>query len=116
MPLLKIQTNIETPDDLHNSLLKLTSSTTASILGKPEAYVMVTLEQNPNMLFAGSAAPLAYLELKSIGLPEAETKTLSHTLCQLISDQLGIQADRIYIEFANAERHMWGWDGDTFER
>jgi len=116
MPLLKIQTNIKIPDDQRDTLLTQASSTTASILGKPEAYVMVTLELNPDMLFAGSAAPLAYLELKSIRLPEAETKTLSHSLCQLISDQLGIQTDRIYIEFTNAERHMWGWNGDTFER
>lgn len=116
MPLLKIQTNVEIPNNQRHTLLTQTSSATASILGKPEAYVMVTLELNPDMLFAGSAAPLAYLELKSIGLPEAETKTLSHALYQLVSNQLGVQADRIYIEFSNAERHMWGWNGGTFER
>ena len=116
MPLLKIQTNVKIPDDQHHTLLTRASSTTASILGKPEAYVMATLESNPDMLFAGSAEPLAYLELKSIGLPEDGKKALSSSLCQLITDQLSIDTDRIYIEFTNAERHMWGWDGDTFER
>lgn len=77
---------------------------------------MVSLEHNPNVLFAGSGDPLAYLELKSIGLPQEQTKTISAALCQVISNELGIAQDRIYIEFADAARHMWGWNGGTFER
>lgn len=116
MPLLKIRTNIDIPATNRIPLLKLASENVAGILNKPERYVMVMLESNPDMLFAGSGDPLAYLELKSIGLPQGETKTLSQALCQLITEQLGIDSDRIYIEFADAQRHMWGWDGGTFER
>ena len=31
-----------------------------------------------------------------------------------LSIQTNIDADRIYIEFADAERPMWGWNGGTF--
>ena len=67
-------------------------------------------------LFAGDNQPLAYLELKSIGLPGDRTKALSADLCQLISTELAIAPDRIYIEFHDAPRNMWGWNGSTFER
>ena len=66
------------------------------------------------MLFAGSNEPLAYLELKSIGLPADKTTQFSATLCDLISTTLSIQSDRIYIEFSDAPRHLWGWNGKTF--
>jgi len=32
----------------------------------------------------------------------------------LIKQQLGIDESRVYIEFSNPERHMWGWNGATF--
>lgn len=116
MPLLKIQTNIDIPQETRTPLLKITSERVANILNKPERYVMVALDSNPDMLFDGSNEPLAYLELKSIGLPQGETKSISQALCQLITEQLDIESDRIYIEFADAQRHMWGWNGGTFER
>jgi len=112
MPLLSIRTNISLSD--RSSLASLASKTTANALGKPESYVMVAVEDQLTMLFAGSDEPTAYLELKSISLPESETKTLSSALCQLINEQLDIEKNRIYIEFSNAERHMWGWNGSTF--
>ncbi|EGW55094.1 phenylpyruvate tautomerase MIF-related protein [Candidatus Endoriftia persephonae] len=116
MPLLKIQTNQPIEPDQRKSLLRKASAEVAALLGKPERFVMVSLEQNPEMLFAGSDAPLAYLELKSIGLPGERTQELSDALCHLIADRLGISAERIYIEFADAQRHLWGWNGATFER
>ena len=110
MPYLKIKSNQE----IKPSLLKQTSNTVAEALGKPERYVMVEAEHNPNMLFAGSDEPLAYLELKSIGLPASATASLSETICNLIEKELGIAKERIYIEFADAPRNMWGWNGGTF--
>ena len=66
------------------------------------------------MAFAGSEAPAAYLELKSIGLPGERTGELSKALCEMIHDEFGINPERIYIEFSDAPCHMWGWNGATF--
>lgn len=114
MPVLKIQTNVEISEYTKLNLLHDASAKIAAILGKPERYVMVIIEPNPHMLFAGDDSPLAYLELKSIGLPSDRTSEISEDLSNLINQQLSITADRIYIEFSNAERHMWGWSGGTF--
>lgn len=114
MPMLKIQTNTPVTGDNRESLAATASSVVADMLGKPERYVMVSIEENPAMLFGGSDAPLAYLELKSIGLPDSRTSEFSTRLAKLLEDQLGLPADRVYIEFADAPRNMWGWNGGTF--
>lgn len=114
MPLLKILTNHLLPLEQRPILLKRASEAVAEILGKPERYVMVSLEHNLDMMFAGTDAPTAYLELKSIGLPAERTQDLSARLCGLIEDDLDIPRDRVYIEFADAARHLWGWNGTTF--
>ena len=114
MPYLLIQTNQSLDADGHEALLARASQCVAQALGKPERYVMVALELGRPMLFGGSRDPLAYLELKSIDLPTQRTEELSATLCRVIGEALGIARERIYIEFADAQRHLWGWNGATF--
>lgn len=114
MPLLSIATNIELSAEAGQEFIAAASSKTAELLGKPERYVMVQLQSSQAMSFAGSTEPLAYCELKSIGLPVERTGDFSRQLCDLIQQQFSIPTDRIYIEFSNAERNLWGWNGDTF--
>lgn len=114
MPMLKIMTNLTIDTATGESLLTKASKTVASSLGKPESYVMVSLESAVPMSFAGSTAPLAYLEMKSIGLSDSQTAPTSRALCTLLEKSLNIPSDRVYIEFTNAPGKMWGYDGGTF--
>ncbi len=52
--------------------------------------------------------------MKSVGLPKGSTTALSTALCELMKTKLGVPLDRIYIEFADAQGAMWGWNGGTF--
>ncbi len=114
MPYLAIKTNVKLSPDQRKELLRDASQTVSTRLGKPEKYVMISYTHCADMSFAGSDAPLAYLELKSIGLPEAETATLANTLSQLLALHMPVHASRVYIEFSSAERHLWGWNSGTF--
>ena len=114
MPTLIIQTNVEITADRRRKILGDASSTVAGMLGKPEGYVMVILNLNTDMLFAGTDSPLAFLELKSLGLPEERTSEFSATLCGFMNTHFGIPPERIYIEFASPPRHMFGWNSGTF--
>ncbi|QKT02747.1 hypothetical protein HUS23_02410 [Ectothiorhodospiraceae bacterium 2226] len=114
MPYLSLQTNQDLSEEQASALLPRLSTQLADLLGKPERYVMVALRPPVPMMFAGSDAPAAYLELKSIGLPSADAPALSAELCALLEETLGIPRDRVYIEFADAPRTMWGWNGRTF--
>jgi len=112
MPVLQITTNVSI--DNSNALAKQASSLTAEMLGKPESYVMVNINGDAGLIFAGTNDPCAHLMLKSLGLPKAETKAYSERLCAFIEQQLGVPPSRTYIEFVNPERHMFGWNNSTF--
>ena len=114
MPLLKIQTNVVLAADAGKSPVAEASLAVAALLGKPERYVMVSLESEATMAFGGDTSPLAYLEMKSVGLPQGSTTALSKALCELIKTKLGVPTDRVYIEFADAKGALWGWNGGTF--
>lgn len=114
MPLLKIQTNVNLGDSEKQQVVSELSVVTAEALGKPERYVMVILESGIPMRFAADSAATVYAELKSISLPENQTESLSATLCAALTKAMTVQGERIYIEFSNVERHMWGWNGATF--
>ncbi|MEE8429506.1 MAG: phenylpyruvate tautomerase MIF-related protein, partial [Gammaproteobacteria bacterium] len=54
MPLLRIQTNQPVEQAKRQELLSIASRLVAEQLGKPEQYIMVSLEPDHSMLFAGS--------------------------------------------------------------
>ncbi len=112
MPYLKIQTTVKIEDK--KQWMTEATSLLSDILGKPTGYIMIAVEDEKEMMFAENTEPLAFAELKSIGLPENETKKLSASICDFIEKTLGITPGRIYIEFTNAQRHMFGWNGSTF--
>ncbi|HVU33057.1 MAG TPA: phenylpyruvate tautomerase MIF-related protein [Opitutaceae bacterium] len=114
MPYLKIQTNLPLSKKAERAILKNASQLVAELLKKPESFVMVALQPDTPMLFAGSDEPVAFLELKSIGLPARRTKDLCEALCQMIEGHLGVARDRVYVKFIDVKRGMWGWKGDTF--
>lgn len=114
MPCLILKTNQSISKEKQLDYCRLISAQTALLLGKPESYVMVLLETQKSMTMAGTSEPVAYLELKSINLPEDKTSEYSKQLCQQIGTLLEISPERIYIEFSNAQRHLWGWDERTF--
>ena len=112
MPVLQITTNASIDDTA--SLAKQASALVADLLGKPESYVMVQINDNAGLIFAGSDDPCAHLKLKSLGLHESKTRTYSEQLCDFIEQQLGVPPGRTYIEFISPERHMFGWNSGTF--
>jgi len=111
MPYLNIVTNKAIDDP--NALLAAATHTVSSATGKSETYVMVSADHNPDMMMGGSNAPLAFLDYRALGLP-AERTPFSDVLCQLITEQLSIPGDRIYISMTDSERQNWGWNHQTF--
>jgi len=100
---LTIKTNTKLPSEKRKKLLKDASQT-----------VSISYKYCASMIFAGSDAPLTYLELKSIGLPESKTPNLSNALSQLLGHHLNVPANRVYIEFSATECHLWGSNSSTF--
>lgn len=114
MPCLILKTNQSLSKEEQLDLCQTISALTARLLDKPESYVMTLIEAQVSMTMSGTTEPTVYIELKSINLPEENTSELSKELCIHVSESLKITPNRIYIEFSNAQRHLWGWDNRTF--
>ena len=114
MPYLKITTGQFVDENARQRLLSTASKAIVAELGKPEEYMMVSLESGVLMLFGGTEEPSAFLELRSIGLTEAKAATLPALLCGLMESGIGIHKDRVYINFTDVPPHLWGWNGETF--
>ena len=119
MPLIRIVTSVEAPlvteAGATDALLQELSGLLARELRKPESYVMTCLEPRARMTFGGTDAPTCYVEIKNVGTLAPETTArLSAAVTERLSAAFGVPAGRIYIEFADARPHMWGYDGGTF--
>lgn len=114
MPFCEIRTNVALEDDKTALFADAASQTVSSLLGKPEAYVMVHVVPDQVMRLGGTNDPLCYIRIGSLGLPEEQTKDLSASLSEMVGDHLSVPKDRCYIEFVNPPRHMWGFNGSTF--
>jgi len=114
MPYISIETNQPIDPASNQQLLKKTSAFIAELLGKPESYVMISIQPATPLIFGGSDEPAAFVRLKSIGLPQDRCPELSEKICRLIEQELGVPKDRIFIDFKDLARNMFGWNGKTF--
>lgn len=114
MPFLRIQTNASLDGDRADELLAAATKTVSAGLGKLESYVMVALEPDSLLMFAGSRGPAAMLELAGIDLAQGQAGALASSLCSLMEERAEVAKDRVFIIFTSVERRMWGWNAGTF--
>ena len=115
MPCLVVKTNAkltkEQLDAATAELSKIISKTT----GKPEDYIMVCIEDGLAMRFARSDEKCIFMEFRSIGKIDAKSNKIhSKAFTDYFVNNLGFDADRIYIAFENKSAADWGFAGSTF--
>jgi len=113
MPVLTINTNIKLEKDVKATLKQL-SELCSEMLAKPENYVMIHLNDQQNLMFAGTYDAAASCSLTSLGLTDQHTTEYSEQICQFLESHLNIPSSRIYIEFKAPERSLFGWNKATF--
>src|SRR5947209_6420248 len=108
MPLLRLETTVSLADDQKKQMLAALSELVAGAIGKPEQYVMVSL--NPaNILMAGQPGHAAFVDIRSIGgLGGNVNRQLSQKICDLLKKILNVPPDRIYLNFSDIEANNWG--------
>jgi phenylpyruvate tautomerase len=114
MPLLKLETTVALSEAKQNALLPALSKLVAEGIGKPEQYVMVTMQQSP-MQMSGKTGEAAFVDIRSIGgLSSDVNRRLAQRVCELLKEHLGISPDRVYLNFTDVKAGNWGWNGATF--
>ena len=82
--------------------------------GKTERWLMVELEENSKLYFAGDdSADSAFVNVSLLGAAgKAAYEKLTSEICVIIGDELNISPDRIYVKYEECEH--WGWNGGNF--
>ena len=115
MPIIQVTTSKHLERAQQEALCLELSSTVASLLGKPEAYLQVLVNDRATVSFGGSfSVPSAFVSVTSIGEFTGETtKKLSAGIGAILA-RYGIPADRLYIGFASRKGFEIGWNNSTF--
>ena len=114
MPYLLIQTNRGIGEQEQSRLVTEASKIVATALNKPEKYVMVAWTPAPKMTFDSDPNGAAFLELRSIGIPESGRQKLPGALAKCMAEHLGIDADRVYLVMMDVPGKYWAQGGQTF--
>ncbi len=114
MPYVRVETNAPLDAGARDELAGRLSALAARLTGKPERWVMVRVEAGAALLYGGSDEAAAFVEFKSIGLDATDCPTFSAALCGLLREDAGVPPERVYIEFKELPRAMFGWNGATF--
>jgi len=114
MPYVNVSTNVVLNAKAQKDLALKLSARASELTGKPEQWVMARVQAGVTLCHGGSFDPAAYVEFKSIGLNEGVCADQSAGLTEVLTSEIGVPAERVYIEFKNLERCLFGWNGATF--
>ncbi len=114
MPYIEtISTKTITPEK-EASLKEKLGEAIALIKGKSESWLMLSFRGGEHMAFAGdSMRDTAMVSVELFGsASDSEYGALTARLTEIISSELGISPDRIYVKYT--EIAHWGWSGENF--
>ena len=115
MPLIKVQTSVKCTKEKKEKAVKDLSKILTEGTGKPEKYVASIIEDDAVVAFAGEIAGSAFVEVKGIGgLTPSVNKALSASICKYLKAELGIDPDKVYINYTDVAATNWGWNSTTF--
>lgn len=113
MPFIEIKTDKKITKELEAALVRDFGQAIETFSGKTEKYLMVNIEGECGMAFAGVIGDCCMVSVDLLGsaTPEAYEK-MTKVTCTLISRVLGIPEDRVYVKYSEYE--TWGWNGINF--
>ena len=94
--------------------LKTGFGETMSLIGKPEAFLMVNIEDNKDLWFAGEKLEKgAYVSLSLLGNSTSENyQKVTTAVCALLEEKLEIDPKGVYVTYHPVSD--WGWNNNNF--
>lgn len=115
MPYINVAANIKIQPDARATIKSELGRIIEMMPGKMEKWLMVSFEDEKDIYFGGdNAQNNVFTTVKMFGReqdPECYDK-LTEAITDALSANLGIEADRIYIEYESTMH--WGWNGKNF--
>ena len=114
MPLLIIRSAAKIDDTAVSSMLAASSAKLAALLAQPEDYVMTLFDRANGMTMAGTAEPCCLVEVRSVvNLRSDQTRAVAQAFCLMLGGHLGVPPNRIFLNFTDFSKTMWGFNGST---
>ena len=111
MPVLKIETNQPLSREQTAALMKKSTDMLCRVLGKDKTYMMVYVDAGCSMMFNGSTEPFAFVQLRQFAFEEDQAAGIIEGISAFIADELQVSPNRQYIQLAEMESALFGWDG-----
>ncbi|CAI5740013.1 unnamed protein product [Peronospora destructor] len=112
MPYIQVICNLSSNGVDQVKVMTAISKGLATALDKPEQIVMVHLNMDTSMQFQTTDAPCAMIHVRSIGKVDAQhNPTTALALTEIVSQELNIPADRIFINIADVQPSNWAKGG-----
>ncbi|MBR1930701.1 MAG: hypothetical protein IJ833_04380 [Lachnospiraceae bacterium] len=94
--------------------LKTRLGQAVSIIGKPESYLMVGINDNYTLYFAGEKVEKgAYVEVSLFGNSTASAyEQMTARICEILEEELGIPGNKVYVTYHGVNN--WGFNGRNF--
>lgn len=113
MPFIELKTSVSIPKEKETELKAAFGEAITLIPGKSEQWLMLNFCDEQRMWFKGSDKPTAMLEVKIYSGSSAENyDKLTSKLTEIVSSNLEISSDRIYVKYDEIEH--WGYAGNNF--
>ena len=114
MPFINVKTTASVTDDKCEAIKSALGKAIALIPGKSEGWLMVGIEPEMKIWFRGDAsADSAMVTVSVLGtVSDSDSSRLTGRITEILSDELGISPDRIYVSYS--EHDKWGWNGSNF--
>lgn len=113
MPFIDSKVSVKLSDEQRETL-KSRLGKAIGILGKPESYLMVGLEDDYDLYFGGNKLEKgAYVSVSLLGdTKPAACGKMTEEICNIYDELFGIPGSNIYVTYHGV--HDWGWDGRNF--
>lgn len=112
MPLITTKVSTEISKE-KETRLKTQFGKAIELIGKSEGWLMVQFQDNCRLYFKGESDDSAMIEVDLLGKASASAyDALTKKLTEIVSAELGIQGDRIYVKYNEFDR--WGYNGVNF--
>lgn len=113
MPYIHVQTNVPVTAAEADTLKTRLGQAITALPGKSEQWLMVRVEPECSLWFAGSDAPCAMVDVSVYGgAPSDAYETFTARVCDILDGVLSLPPKRVYIKYS--ETPDWGWNGGNF--
>ncbi len=114
MPYISIKTTEKLTAEKETALKTALGSAISLLPGKSESWLMLEFEGERHMYFKGkNDSPVAFVSVSSFGtVSPSAASSLTAEICGILSKELGVPKDKIYIRYSETE--LWGWNGSNF--